>query len=159
MIAKAPQPMADLNRALASSDDAEAFAGFLRAARAGCPRAQSLVGWAYQTGRGVAVDYKQAADWHRKAACVGDRYAIANLGVASLHGLGAAADDIEAYTWLQSAAGLGLTNLRAPVAWLERRISGLGANDGESAPPVSPQTPARQPCIRLACDPSRCEAG
>jgi len=112
MSSTAHQPMADLNRALACASDAGAFGHLLRAAEAGCLRAQSLVGLAYHTGRGVAVDFERAADWYRKAAGGGDSFAIANLGVMRLLGQGAAADEVDAYTWLQSAVGLGHTGLR-----------------------------------------------
>jgi len=149
--------MADLNRALASADHADAFVSLLCAAHAGCLRAQTLVGWAYQTGRGVAVDYHQASDWYRKAAGRGDSCAIANLGLMSLLGQGAPPDDIEAYVWLQSAVGLGHTGLQPVLAWLERRIGGA-AGTPSPAPPVSAPIPSARPCNRPVCDPSRCEA-
>jgi TPR repeat protein len=158
MITTATQPMADLNRALASASDADAFGSLLRAAQAGCLRAQTLVGWAYQTGRGVAVDFERAADWYRKAACGGDSYAIANLGVMSLLGQGAAADDLEAYTWLQSAVGLGHADLRPVLDRLERRVTGASTDGGPFAPLVLPQTPSVRPCTKPVCDPSRCDA-
>jgi len=150
--------MAEWNRALASASDADAFAGLLRAAQAGCLRAQTRLGWAYQTGRGVAVDFARAADWYRKAAGAGDSYAMANLGVMSLLGQGAAADEIEAYTWLRSAVGLGHAALLPALEALERRITGAGRN-GHFAPLVAPQTPPARPCTTAVCDPSRCDAG
>ena len=79
MTSTASQPMTDLNRALGCANDAEAFRSLLRAAQGGCLRAQSLAGLAYHTGRGVAVDFEQAAGWYRKAAAGGD---TANVSIA-----------------------------------------------------------------------------
>ena len=156
MLSTAHQPMADLNRALACESDADAFSHLLRAAEAGCLRAQSLVGLAYHTGRGVAVDFGRAADWYGKAAGGADSFAIANLGVMNLLGQGAA-DEIDAYTWLRSAVGLGRGELRPALEELERRITG-NADSGADALSVSPQTPLIRPCTKAACDPSRCDS-
>ena len=159
MISTALQPMADFNRALACANDADAFASLLHAAQAGCLRAQSLVGLAYHTGRGVAVDFERAAEWYRQAAAGGDSYAIANLGLMSLLGQGMIADDVDAYVWLQSAVGLGHKDLRPVLAMLERSIAGQGAADGSRMRTlIAPRTPAIRPCTRAACDPSRCDA-
>jgi len=149
--------MTDLNRALGCANDAEAFRSLLRAAQGGCLRAQSLVGLAYHTGRGVAVDFDCAAAWYRKAAAGGDSYAIANLGVLSLSGQGAIADEIDAYTWLQSAVGLGHTRLRPVVELLEQRITDEG-DCAAALPSIAPQTPPARPCVRKVCDYSLCEA-
>jgi TPR repeat protein len=149
--------MSDYNQALACASEDAAFASLLRAAHAGCVRAQSLVGLAYHTGRGVAVDLDCAASWYRKAAGGGDSYAIANLGVLSLSGQSAAADEIDAYTWLQSAVGLGQTHLRPLVDLLERRMAGEG-DCAAALPSISPQTPAARPCARPVCDHSLCDA-
>jgi hypothetical protein len=150
--------MTDLNRALGCSNDADAFRHLLRAAQAGCLRAQSLAGLAYHTGRGVAVDFEQAAGWYRKAAAGGDSCSIANLGVMSFLGQGTVADDVDAYTWLRSAVGLGHKRLRPVIDLLERRITGNSrAGDGRIVSWISPQTPEVRPCTRAACDPCRCD--
>ncbi len=154
----ANHPGADFNRALHCSNDADAFDSFLRAAEAGCLRAQFLDGLAYHTGRGVALDYERAGAWYRKAAGSGDSHAIANLGVMSLLGQGAPADDLDAYTWVQSAVGLGHEWLRPVLDLLERRVTG-GGDAGDSdriLASVSPETPARPPRAQPGCDPSRC---
>ena len=149
------QPMADWNRALASPGEADDFDSLLRAAEAGCLRAQTLAGWVYQTGRGVAVDFKRAEGWYRKAAAGGDSVAIANLGIMSLLGQGAPADYVEAFIWLQTAVGLGHKPLRPVLDQLERRITGAGGA-AHLQPAVCPQIPAMRPCAKAACDPSRC---
>jgi TPR repeat protein len=159
---RANHPGADFNRALACSNDADAFGRLLRAAEAGCLRAQFLVGLAYHTGRGVALDCERAGTWYRKAAGSGDSHAITNLGVMSLLGQGAPADELDAYTWIQSAVGLGHAWLRPVLDLLERRITGGdGYDDGAGdnrriLASVSPETPALGPCTQPGCDPSRC---
>jgi len=158
--APAHHPAADLNRALACSSEADAFDSLLRAAEAGCLRAQFLVGLAYHLGRGVAVDYERAGAWYRRAAGGGDSHAIANLGVMSLLGQGAPADDLDAFTWVQSAVGLGHQWLRPVRDLLERRITGASdAGEGDCMlASVSPETPALGPCTQPHCDLSRCTA-
>ena len=142
--------MSDYNHALACANEAEAFSSLLSAAQAGCLRAQTLVGLAYHTGRGVTVDLSCAAAWYRKAAAGGDSCALANLGVLSLD------NEIDAYTWLQSAAGLGHAQLRPAVDLLEKRI--IGAIGAETVPSLTPQAPASRPYSRPVCDHSLCDA-
>ena len=156
-LSRPSNPAADFNRALHCSSDADAFDSLLRAAQGGCLRAQFLVGLAYHTGRGVAVDYERAGAWYREAAGSGDGHAIANLGVMSLLGQGAPADDLDAYTWVQSAVGLGHEWLRPALDWLERRVTGreVASSDGMLAS-ISPETPVLGPCTQPGCDPSRC---
>ncbi len=146
-------PAADFNRALACSNAADAFASLVRAARAGCVRAQFLVGLAYHTGRGVEVDFERAGAWYHRAAGSGDSYAIANLGLMSALGQGAPADDLDAYAWIQSAVGLGHRWLGPVLDVLERRVAG-GADPIPCA--LAPQTPEFRPCTQSICDRSRC---
>ena len=155
---RAQHPAADFNRALHCLNDADAFASLLCAADNGCLRAQFLVGLAYHTGRGVAVDYERAGHWYRQAAGSGDDHAIANLGVMSLLGQGAPPDDLDAYAWVQSAVGLGHEWLRPVLGVLERRVTGCGEPwDSERIlAGVSPEMPALRPCTQPGCDPSRC---
>jgi len=65
-----------------------AFRWELRAADGGHLEAQSLVGWAYDGGEGVAVDYAAAAMWFEKAAERGNRLAQFNLGIIAFKLLG-----------------------------------------------------------------------
>jgi TPR repeat protein len=157
MLLRANYPASDFNRGLQCSNVADGFECLLRAAEGGCLRAEFLVGLAYHTGRGVALDYERAARWYRKAAGSGDSHAVANLGVMSLLGQGAPADDLDAYAWVQSAVGLGHEWLRPVVDLLERRITGRDGGDGDGVLAlVSPEAPALQPCMQPGCDPSRC---
>ena len=156
-LSRPKHPAADFNRALQCSSEVDAVDSLLRAAADGCLRAQFLVGLAYHTGRGVAVDYERAGVWYRRAAGSGDAYAIANLGVMSLLGQGTAADDLDAYCWIQCAVGLGHKWLRPVLDVLERRITGRGEPGSDPVlASVSPETPALGPCTLPGCDPSRC---
>ena len=153
----ASSPAADFNRALDCPNAGEAFDSLLRAAEGGCLRAQFLVGLAYQTGHGVAVDYPRAAAWYREAAGSGDSYAMANLGVMSLLGQGAPADDLDAYAWVQSAVGLGHRWLCPALEALERRVAGIADCSARRVlADLAPHAPDLRPCVRPVCDHSLC---
>jgi len=162
MAEDAQHPMAEYNRALDCANERDGFDHLLRAARAGCLRAELRVGLAYHTGRGTAADFEQAAGWYCKAAAGGDSFAIANLGVMCLLGQGAPGDDLDAYTWVRSAVELGHEKLRPALDYLEGRIGGDGGADGATREVVlaaiSPEVPPVRLCRRAACDPSRCDA-
>ena len=61
-----------------------------KAAEQGDADAQLLLGVMYNTGSGVAQDYKQAVAWYRKAAEQGYATAQSNLGGECCTGSGAA---------------------------------------------------------------------
>ena len=85
-------------------DYAAAFPILMEVAQAGHPRAQVLLGRTYQEGLGQAVDYKQAAEWHGKAAAQGHRAAQFSLGNLYLVGDGVPKDQVKAIQlYLQSA--------------------------------------------------------
>jgi TPR repeat protein len=56
-------------------------------------------------GKGFQRDMQQAAAWYRKAAEQGDVTAQGTLGVLYSIGQGVPKDDVEAYFWLDLAAG------------------------------------------------------
>jgi TPR repeat protein len=156
---RAAYPAADFNRGLRCTDDAEAFRNWMAAAEGGCIRAQFLVGLAFHLGRGVPVDFARAAAWYRKAAGSAEEHAIANLGVMGALGQDASADETDAYTWLQSAVGLGHEWLRPVLAVLEGRITKTGEPvDAERVlRTITPEIPDMTPCTQPGCDPSRCD--
>src|SRR5262245_23834950 len=117
-------PAAEYNRALLSAEPKVALQHLLRAAAAGCVRAQFRVGLAFHTGDSVPVDLRRAAAWYGYAAAGADRYAMANLGMMWLAGQGVKADELEAYTWIRSAVGLGDQGLIPVLTVLENRIAG-----------------------------------
>ncbi len=86
----------------------------LAKANAGDATAQVQVGDAYAAGKGVpreprqlAADYKQAADWYRKAADQGNIAAQIHLGDLYRDGRGVARDMAQAVAWYRKAAEVG----------------------------------------------------
>ncbi len=73
-------------------------------AKAGDMVSQYKLGYDYYRGRGVALDYVQAAIWWRKAADQGYPSAQNNLGVLYNAGKGVPQSYAEAYFWENLAA-------------------------------------------------------
>ena len=69
----------------------------------GSASSQSLLGYYYNNGLGVAKNNVQAVYWFRKAAAQGDTYAEYILGMRYAIGDGVAKDVIEAYAYLSLA--------------------------------------------------------
>ena len=59
--------------------DNTAAAWYLRAAEAGSPDAQAMLGWMYEVGRGVPKDLGEAVRWFRLAAAQGNTVARDHL--------------------------------------------------------------------------------
>jgi uncharacterized protein len=78
------------------------------AAERGDPRAQTAIGFMYETGRGLPQDYMLAAAWYQRAAQQGYPRAQHLLGLLYDKGQGVAEDYVTAHTWLNlAAAGAG----------------------------------------------------
>jgi len=73
-------------------------------AKAGDPESQYKLGYYYFQGKGVPIDYVQAAIWWRKAADQGLPQAQNNLGVLYNAGKGVPQSYAEAYFWQNLAA-------------------------------------------------------
>jgi len=71
---------------------------------AGDPRAQSYVGYMYETGRGFPQNYNLAAYWYFRAATQGETTAQYRLGLLYDKGDGLQQDYIKAHMWLDLAA-------------------------------------------------------
>lgn len=82
----------------------EAARWYLTAAGRGRLEAQANLGFAYESGRGVAQGYAEAAKWYRAAAERGDIAAQANLGTFYANGWGIERNDVLAHVWLNIAA-------------------------------------------------------
>ena len=91
-----------------AKNNAEAFRWYQAAANAGLPAAENNLGFAYQTGHGVAPDYTMAAKWYRAAAYAGLANAQNSLGFLYQNGIGVPQDDKQALQWYQKAASQGL---------------------------------------------------
>ncbi|WP_354095625.1 tetratricopeptide repeat protein [Bradyrhizobium sp. RT10b] len=81
------------------------LAGLHSASRTGQRRrAQSHLGFMFETGRGVPQNYTEAAMWYRRAA---DSLAQYSLGLLYDRGQGVPRDIVEASKWLNLAAAAG----------------------------------------------------
>jgi len=109
-----------------SVDFNEAYPYLLKAAEAGHPVAQNMVGVMLENGRGVQMDADQAEKWYRKSANQGNLKAQGNLGRL----LGPEVEDrerrIEAITWLLIASKRGEITAQK---MLEEMHSGLNPDD------------------------------
>ncbi|KAF9160907.1 hypothetical protein DFQ26_005067, partial [Actinomortierella ambigua] len=95
-----------------------------KAAAGGDTEAQTILGWAYDNGRGVGQNGATAALWYRRAADSGSVEAQVNLGSLYLSGRGVSQSDAEAATWYRRAARSGSTTAQMNLAWMYE--SGLG---------------------------------
>jgi TPR repeat protein len=71
-----------------------------RSAKHGNAKAQTLLGFMYENGRGVPQNYVLAAEWYGRAAAQGDPGAQYLLGLMFDKGRGVPQDDILAHMWL-----------------------------------------------------------
>jgi TPR repeat protein len=95
---------ASLGGCYAMETSSERVALNARALR-GDAQAQADLGQLLEKGRGVKVDYVEAADWYRKAAEKGNPDGQHRLGMLFAQGLGVPRDPVAAYMWLSIAAG------------------------------------------------------
>ena len=91
-----------------AKNNKEAFRWYQAAASAGLAAAENNLGYAYQSGHGVAPDYVLAAKWYREAADAGLANAQNSLGFLYQNGIGVPQDDEQALRWYQKAANQGL---------------------------------------------------
>jgi TPR repeat protein len=73
---------------------------FIPLAERGSAAAQSYLGYMFETGRGVPLNYTEAAMWYRRAAEQGDGLAQYSLGLLYDRGQGVPQDIVEASKWL-----------------------------------------------------------
>ena len=135
--------MAPAQFALGGLDDlhgktAEALKWYRLAAAQGDAQAQSNVGHMYETGRGVAQSYGDAAPWYRRAADQGLATAQYNLGVLYDNGHGVSRDYQEAAKWYRLAAAQGDADAQYSLGILYDDGNGVPHDDTEAAKVVSP---------------------
>jgi len=100
----------------ASAADQQLDPTVIEQAKAGDMVSQYKLGYDYYRGRGVALDYVQAAIWWRKAADQGYPSAQNNLGVLYNAGKGVPQSYAEAYFWENLAAARAAGILQAQFA-------------------------------------------
>jgi TPR repeat protein len=89
--------------AAAREDYSTAAAIFIPLAAAGDPVAQGYLGFLFETGRGVPMNYTEAAIWYRRAAEQGYHRAQFSLGLLYDRGQGVPQNIVEASKWLNLA--------------------------------------------------------
>lgn len=85
----------------------KAHALLLPLAERGNVLAMNSLGFAFETGEGVAKDHREAMRWYRMAADKGYALAMSNTGLMYANGKGVRRDDREAVRWLRKAAKAG----------------------------------------------------
>jgi len=95
------------NNATTNTTNAPDIKKMLEKANNGDAKAQCILGYCYEHGKGVAQDYTNAVMWYRKSADQGDAKAQRNLGSGYYYGLGVPQDYAEAIRWERKAADQG----------------------------------------------------
>src|SRR5262252_4407608 len=93
-----PAPATEIGRVVAGQG------GLFGAAERGDPRAQTRIGFMYETGHGLPQDYMLAVAWYQRAAEQGYPRAQHLLGMMYQKAQGVAEDYVTAYKWLNLAA-------------------------------------------------------
>lgn len=89
-----------------------------QAATQGDPASQFQMGVAYDSGRGVIQDIKEAAKWYRAAAEQGHAEAQNSLGSLYQAGEGVSQDYLMAKVWYEKAANQGNAMAKNSLAYL-----------------------------------------
>ncbi len=87
--------------------------------------AQFNLGEMYYFGKGVALDYRQAVYWYRKAADQGYANGQSNLGFMYGNGKGVALDDKQAVYWYRKAADQGYARAQANLGFMYEKGKGV----------------------------------
>jgi uncharacterized protein len=98
----------------------------------GKAEAQLFVGFMYDNGEGVAVDYPQAVAWYGKAAEQGEPTAQYNLAMMYGNGLGVKKDGVQTLKWLTLAALGGNAEAAAAVSKVSSSLSPEHVKEAES---------------------------
>jgi TPR repeat protein len=70
-------------------------------------RAANELGWFYEFGRGVPVDFAQALKWYKRAVALGNTDAYDNIGNLYYYGRGVSSDYGQARVWFDRGAAYG----------------------------------------------------
>lgn len=114
-------------------DDEKAVNCARRAVELGCSAAASLLGEAYEFGRGVPVDRAESARWYGVAAEGGDEFAASELARAYQYGEGVPLDLERAAFWYRRAVDGGNWGAKGELDALLPSLAG-GASGAPSTP-------------------------
>ena len=133
MLPLAPSARADSQRAASAAfgrGDFIAAAKLLPAlADRGNARAQTMLGFLYETGQGVPQAYDAASYWYRRAAEQGDTTAQYLLGLAYDNGHGVPRNGVAAYKWLDLAAARAPRRMREQFGRLRNAVASKMSRD------------------------------
>lgn len=101
-------------------------------AERGNREAQLLVGAAYEYGLGIDVDYRQAAQWYRKAADQGLPEAQGHIGLLYLTGSGVERDYTAALKWFLRGASQHDVGAQINLSYMYRYGVGVDQDLGEA---------------------------
>jgi len=101
------------------------FDNCLTEAEQGQAEAQYILGYMYSEGLGATQDYKEAANWYRKAAEQGHAKAQFNLGLMYSEGQGVTTDYKEAANWYRKAAEQGIAEAQSILGLMYSRGQGV----------------------------------
>lgn len=88
-------------------NNTKAFKGMMVEAEAGSTPSQYYVGYAYENGLGIGIDYKKAFYWYYQSAFKGNTPAQAKLGNMYENGIGTSVNLRAALKWYKHAADYG----------------------------------------------------
>ena len=109
----------------------DAMRWYGKAARAGSPQAQFLLGMKYENGVGADADPRKAVEWFRRAAEGGHVLAQHRLAIALHEGNGVGRDIGEAAAWYERAAENGIPEAAFNLAFiLEKGLAGTADETG-----------------------------
>jgi hypothetical protein len=95
--------------------------------------AQNSVGLMFANGKGLPLDYEQAAEWYRKAASQGLAAAQYNLGVMYFNGRGVPLDYEQAAAWYLKSADQGLAVAQNNIGVLYNNGQGVSKDYAQAA--------------------------
>lgn len=96
---------------------------FIPLAERGSAAAQSYLGYMFETGRGVPLNYTEAAMWYRRAAEQGDGLAQYSLGLLYDRGQGVPQDIVEASKWLNLSTAASPPRVRESRARIRDAVT------------------------------------
>jgi TPR repeat protein len=102
-------------------------------AQAGDAKAEYQIGWSYCTGKGVPVNYREAAKWLRRSATQGFPDAQFALGYLYEHGNGLKKNHREAVLYYTAAAKQGHSTAENNLASMYQHGQGVRKNLHEAA--------------------------
>jgi TPR repeat protein len=110
-------------QALGRGDHADAYRLYKGLAVQGEALGQHFLGWCYEQGVGIHVDYGETVRWWTLAASAGIKESMFGLGVYFEAGRGVEKNLASAYRWYQAAANAGYREATAKLRDVEAQLT------------------------------------